>query len=103
MTEILAVRPWGNGTTIHLFSPGYQPGKKKRHPAETVLCNGSGSIRNRRLVPLADALGWTKTTHQHDDGCDHAPWRWCRPCLGHAAHVAGLAEVIAAVIARGGT
>ncbi|RSD21980.1 hypothetical protein [Amycolatopsis eburnea] len=100
MTEILAVRPWGNGTTIHLYSAGYQPGKKKRHPADAVLCNGFGTTRNRDLVPISEALGWTTAAHRHDDGCGHAPWRWCRPCLGHAAVLAGMADEAAAAIAK---
>jgi hypothetical protein len=53
--EILAVRPSGTQTKIHLYIVGYQPGAKPRNPPDVALCNGTGSIRRNELVPIGDA------------------------------------------------
>lgn len=103
MIEIFAVRPTGLSAVIHLYSPGYQPGAKPRHPAEVPLCNGTSSVRDRDLTPLGDALRWAEP-HEPCEHCDaHRPdWRWCHVCLGHGIAAAGLSiETVAAIATRG--
>lgn len=98
--EILAVRPSGTQTKIHLYIVGYQPGAKPRNPPDVALCNGTGSIHRNELVPLRDALDWTKP-HGPCEHC-HTPrpdWEWCHLCLGRAIGVAGLADDLAKTIA----
>lgn len=99
--EIFAVRPGPAGSMIHLFSPGYRPGAKGRSCVDTsALCGPSvHPLTDDRVTPLPDALGWTEP-HQHTDGCHTPAWRWCRPCLGHAATIAGLASETAIAIAE---
>lgn len=101
MIEIFAVRPTGLSAVIHLFSPGYQPGKKARRPPDVGMCNGTGAVRQRDLVPLAEALQWAEP-HQPCEHCDaHRPdWHWCHVCLGHGIAAAGLAETAIRDVAR---
>jgi hypothetical protein len=102
--KLFAVRPTGIGTVIHIYSPGYQPGKKPRRPAEVPMCNGTCSVNERDLVPLADALHWADP-HEACEHCDaHRPdWHWCRGCLGHALDASGLANATARAIASAGS
>lgn len=92
MTEILAVHPRG-GEIIHLVSPGYQPGRKKRSAdASSGMCGGYIGRTEGRTVPLADARDWPTT---HGDCPVWTPqWRWCNACLGHAAVLTGRAEQV---------
>lgn len=98
--EILAVRPAGVSTKIHLYVPGYQPGPKPRNPPDVGLCNGTGSVLRNELVPIAEALDWTKP-HGPCDHCNSArpDWVWCHLCLGRAIGVVGLADELAKTIA----
>jgi hypothetical protein len=93
--NISAVRPRGTSTAIHLYVPGYQPGKKARRPPEVSMCNGTTSVNEVDLVPLADALRWADP-HEACEHCDaHQPdWHWCHVCLGHAAAASGLSTVV---------
>lgn len=91
MTEILAVHPNG-GELIHLYSPGYVPGRKPRS-AETAsgMCGAWISSVTGRTAPLAEARDWPK---KHSCGAWTPNWRWCRACLGHAAVLVGLAAAL---------
>jgi hypothetical protein len=101
---ISAVRPSGNSAAIHLYVPGYQPGKKPRRPAEVPMCNGTCSVRPEDLVPLAEALSWTDP-HGPCDHCSarRADWHWCHVCLGHAVAAAGLSSLVVRAIVEAGS
>ncbi len=90
MTDILAVRPPGTSTVIHLELPGYQPSQRRRGVTDAVLCNAFVK-RDRSRVPLPDALAWTQPPAPNEP---HEQWRWCRNCLGHAVAIHGLADQI---------
>jgi hypothetical protein len=96
MNEIMAVKPNG-GTVVHLAQLGYQPGKKRRSIRDDCsLCN-VGVPRQER-VPLSEALRWPNP----DNGSairPGLPWSWCRPCIGHAAAIAGLGSAVLVQVA----
>lgn len=94
MTEILAVRPPGTSTVIHLELPGYRPSHRTRGVVDTVLCNAFVK-RDHTQVALADALAWTTPPAAHEP---HEQWRWCRGCLGHAVAIHGLGDRILKLI-----
>lgn len=94
MTEIHAIRPPNTSTVIHLELAGYQPSMKPRSVTDTVLCNAFVK-RDRTRVPLADALAWTAEPAPNEP---REQWRWCRPCLGHAAAIHGIADQILTTI-----
>lgn len=99
--DILAVRPPGTSTVIHLELPGYQPAAarsgKTRLKTEAVLCNAFVKA-DRSRVPLTEATGWTAPP---GPGEPHEQWRWCRHCLGHLVELAGL-ETLVLTTATGG-
>lgn len=94
MAPILTALPRG-GRTRHLHLPGYRPGKRPRSCAATSSLCGV-SVLGCQLVPLPESIG------MRPSGTDPCPgWLWCRPCVGHAVGLAGLAtEVLGLVIAR---
>ena len=97
MTEIFAVAPSSTGNTIHLHLPGYKPGRKSRSTGGTATLCGGASVVRATTAPLTEALSWPDT--HKDCGCPRPGWVWCKPCLGHAVHLAGAVDLVLDLIA----
>jgi hypothetical protein len=97
MTEILAVHPRG-GTVIHLYSRGYQPGRKPRPSSDfSGMCGSHIGRVDGRTAPIGTATIWLTDAHKQC-GVWTPEWRWCRGCLGHAAVHLGLTEQLVGLI-----
>jgi hypothetical protein len=102
MIEILAVQPNASGNVIHFHVPGYQPGKKTRSCVDTSgLCNIGLRPTAQNTAPLTEALSWPDT--HKACGCPRPGWVWCRPCLGHAATLAGVVDHVLYLIVQATT
>lgn len=99
MSGIRAVAPSWMASKIHLWSEDYRPGSKRRSSHyESPLC-GQGRIGNDAvMVPIAETTGWTDRMPSPQD--PRPSWDWCRNCIGHALHLAGLTYVALDHLAR---
>ncbi|RZQ59822.1 hypothetical protein [Amycolatopsis suaedae] len=89
MTDILAIEPSESGRIVHLDLPGYQPGRKSRSCSQAMAMCGAFVGAGHQRIPLAQAREWTRRAPTSPPT---PVLTWCRPCLGHAATVHGLAE-----------
>lgn len=91
MIELYACKPGPSGHTVHLQSPDYRPGKKSRSICDSAsLC---GVLVTGDREPLPEALKWPSPA----PATLLAPareWAWCKPCVGHAAAMAGLCRQV---------
>lgn len=113
MPELMIVWPkmQSSASQIHLYLPGYAPGKKRRGLDETTLCSQPAHMYWEKLdtiIPGTPQREWTTTTtptgrwHQpFVEGFEFVkdPWRFCPICLGRAVEQAGLQDAVAALIA----
>ncbi|PRY35310.1 hypothetical protein [Umezawaea tangerina] len=95
MPELFAIPPAG-GEVIHIHKPGYEPSRKRRRSVRehSALC---GVLVRPTAIPVADAISWTSRRPTELDR--RGIWRWCRVCLGHAAEITGLIDLLVQQIA----
>lgn len=94
MNRVMAIRPAGWGSVVHLHLDGYQPSTKPRPDAMESMCGAY--TKSRPYMELADAARWVGAESTPDD--PRPEWRWCRSCVGHAAAAHDLLNSMVAAV-----